>query len=318
MQKIPRLSMPRSAQRPTLLAALACAALAYAAPARANLDDLYNEFDLPVLDPMTGTYGPNGIEIDFMGNVCPNIPAQYVQDPSIDPFYDLQLYEASIGAPVVTASFSCTFDGSITHALWSGGTLPVPLPATGWPRQLHSDGSGNLYLHSGLDRGAASLTGIVPIYKKWIWTQTTPAQSLIIPITAALAARLGVQTKAKYVVLFLATGGNGTGGTRSSSSLPTGTWYMLSYQTGGRPQFTLSNNGPEPITFPAGASGIVTGISPPTAMQCEVTPDCYETLLDNLNDQGYPEPGADGSPFIPIKLPSQLAPGATYTFTAPK
>ena len=65
---------------------LACAAWAYAVPASANPNDLFNEFDLPVLDPATSTYGPNGIEIDFQGNVCPNIPAQYVQDQGIDPF----------------------------------------------------------------------------------------------------------------------------------------------------------------------------------------------------------------------------------------
>jgi hypothetical protein len=291
---------------------LACAASAYTAPANANPHDLYNEFDLPVLDPATNTYGPDGIEIDFAGNVCPNIPAQYVQDAGIDPFYALEEYEISNGGPVVTPTFTCTFDGSITHALWSGGTMPVPLPASGWPIPLHTDVNGNRYLHSGLDRGAASLTGIVPLYKKWIWTQTNPAQSLIIPVTAALAARLGEEKKSQYAALFIATGGGGT----PDANTPTGTWYLLSYQ--GSAQFTLSNHGPDTITLPAGGSGIVTGITPPTQMQCDATPDCYETLLDQLNDQGYPEPGMEGSPFTPIKLPSQLAPGQSFTLKAPK
>jgi hypothetical protein len=318
MYKIQRLCRRHAARRPAFLVALACAAWAYAAPASANLDDLYNTFDLPVLDPATNTYGPSGIEIDFAGNVCPNIPAQYVQDEAIDPFYALEVYETSVGGPVVTPTFSCMYDGSITHALWSGGTMLVPLPATGWPRPLHSDANGNLYLHSGLDKGAASLTGIVPLYKKWIWTQTNPAQSLIVGSPAAIVATVGVQKKNLYAALFVATGGGGTGGTRSSSATPTGTWYLLSYQASARPKFTLSNNGPEAITLTSGGSGMVTGISPPTPTQCQETPDCFETLLDNLNDQGYPEPGAKGSPFLPIKLPSQLAPGATYTFTAPK
>jgi hypothetical protein len=291
--------------------ALACAASAYVIPASANPHDLFNEFDLPVLDPMTNTYGPDGIEIDFQGNVCPNIPAQYVQVAGINPFYALELYEQSIGGPVVTSTFNCTFDGTVTHAQWMGGTMPVPLPATGWPVPLHTDSNGNLYLHSGLDRGAASLTGIVPIYKKWIWTQTNPTQTMIIPVTAALAERLGEQKKAQYAALFIATGG-----TAPDATAPTGTWYLLSYQ--GAAEFTLSNNGPDPITFPAGTSGIVTGITPPTQEQCDETPDCYETLLETLNDQGYPEPGQPGSPFITLKLPSQLNPNQTYTFKAPK
>jgi hypothetical protein len=288
---------------------LACAASVYAAPASANPHDLFNEFDLPVLDPATNTYGPDGIEIDFAGNVCPNIPAQYVQDAGIDPFYALEVYDTRNQLPAVTATFTCSYDGSITHALWSGGTMPVPLPASGWPITLHQDSNGNLYLHSGLDRGAASLTGIVPLYKKWIWTQTNPAQSLIIPVTAALAARLGEDKKPSYAALFVATGATNDGP-------PTGTWYALGYQ--GKAEFTLSNNGPDAITFPAGGSGIVTGIAPPTQEQCDETPNCYDTLLDALNDQGYPEPGEPNSPFIPLKLPSQLAPGQTYTFTAPK
>lgn len=291
-------------------ATLACAALGYAAPASANPHDLFNEFDLPVLDPATHTYGPDGLEIDFQGNVCPNIPAQYVQDAGINPFYALELYETSIGGPVVTSTFTCTYDGTITHALWAGGTIPVPLPAAGWPIPLHTDSSGNRYLHSGLDRGAPSLTGIVPLYKKWIWTQTGQTQSLTIPITAALAHRLGVQTKPLYAAIFIATAG-----AQPDATSPTGTWYMLSYQ--GTPVFTLSNNGPDPITLPAGGSGAVIGIKPPSQTQCDETPDCYETLLDTLNDQGYPEPGQTGSPFTILKLPSQLEPGQTYTFKAP-
>ncbi|HEY1614320.1 MAG TPA: hypothetical protein VGF97_11570 [Rhizomicrobium sp.] len=292
---------------------LACAASLYTVPASANPHDLFNEFDLPVLDPATNTYGPNGIELDFQGNVCPNIPAQYVQVPGINPFYALELYEQSIGGPVVTSTFSCTFDGTITHALWAGGTMVVPLPANGWPVNLHTDTSGNRYLHSGLDEGATSLTGIAPIYKKWVWTQTSPMQTMTIPITAALAARLGEQKKPKYAALFVATGGNGH---RRDATAPTGTWYMLGYQ--GTPQFTLTNNGPDPITLTPGGSGIVTGITPPADAQCQATPDCYESVLETLNDQGYPIPGVLGSPFIPLKLPSQLAPGQAYKFKAPK
>jgi hypothetical protein len=296
--------------------ALACAAWGFAAPASANDHDIFNEFDLPVLDPATNTYGPNGLELDFAGNVCPNIPAQYINVAGIDPFYALELYEASISGPVVPAQFTCTFDGSITHALWSGGTLPVPLPASGWPVQLHTDANGNRYIHSGFDNGYATLTGIVPLYKKWIWTQTTPAQSEIIPITAALAARLGQEKKDQYAAIFLGTGGGGTGGTTTSvAGAPTGTWYLVTYEPGRKVQFRLSNNGPEPITLTSG--GIVMGIAAPTATQCQETPDCYETLLETLNDQGYPEPGVDGSPFTPIKLPSTLEPGGSYVFTAP-
>lgn len=303
-------SKSRSNLRPLCVGlTLACAAWAYSVPASANPHDLFNEFDLPVLDPATSTYGPDGIEIDFAGNVCPNIPAQYVQDPGINPFYALELYEASIGGPVVTSTFTCTFDGSITHAQWMGGTMPVPLPTTGWPIPLHTDASGNRYLHSGLDRGAPSLTGIVPLYKKWIWTQTNPNQTLTIPITAALAKRLEEQKKAQYAALFIATGGKAP-----DATAPTGTWYLLSYQ--GRPLLTLSNKGPDPITLPAGQSGIVTGITPPTPEQCDETPDCYETLLDQLNDQGYPEPGQPGSPFTTIKLPAQLNPGQTFVIKA--
>jgi hypothetical protein len=297
-------------------AALAFAGWGLATPASANDHDIFNEFDLPVLDPATNTYGPNGLELDFAGNVCPNIPAQYINVAGIDPFYALEEYEMSINGPVVPAQFTCTFDGSITHALWSGGTLPVPLPASGWPVNLHTDANGNRYIHSGFDNGYATLTGIVPLYKKWIWTQTNPAQSEIIPITAALAARLGQEKKDQYAAIFLATGGGGTGGTATSvATAPTGTWYLVTYEPGRKVQFRLSNNGPEPITLSSG--GIVMGIAPPSAAQCQLTPDCYETLLETLNDQGYPIPGAEGSPFTPIKLPGVLDPGAAYTFTAP-
>jgi hypothetical protein len=308
--ELPRSSRLSRSLRNSLLCAgltLAAAGSVYTVPAHANLQDVFNEFDYPPLDPATNTYGPNALELDFTGNVCPNIPAQYVQDKGIDPFYALEIYEIDNGGPVVTPTFTCTFDGSITHAQWAGGTLPVPLPA-GWPVTLHKDDNGNLDVHSGFDEGGPSLTGIVPIYKKWIWTQTNPAQSMIIPITAALASRLGVEKKPFYAALFIATGTKGTS--------ETGTWYLLSYQ--GTPEFTLSNNGPELITLPSGKSGILTGIAGPTEEQCEETPNCYETLLDELNDQGYPEPGMEGSPFIQIKVPSQLNPGQTYTFKAPK
>jgi hypothetical protein len=311
MHKLPL--APITARAPALLAALACAAWAYAAPASANDHDLFNEFDLPVLDPATNTYGPDGIEIDFAGNVCPDIPAQYVQDAGIDPFYALELYDISINVPATTAIFNCTFDGSITHAQWLGGTMPVPLPATGWPIPLHTE-NGQLYLHSGLDEGYATLTGIVPLYKKWLWNQTNPPQSLIIPVTAALAAHLGAEKKDQYAAIFVRTG---TQGGKSIDTPPTGTWYLTTYPAGNgrRTKFTLSNNGPEPITLASG--GIVTGLTPPTQAQCQQTPDCYQLLLDSLNDQGFPEPGAANSPFTPLKLPSQLSPGQSYTFTAP-
>ncbi|HEX4077291.1 MAG TPA: hypothetical protein VHX61_00245 [Rhizomicrobium sp.] len=292
--------------------ALATAASVYAGPASANYQDLFNKHDMPLLDPATNTYGPNGIEIDFQGDVCSNIPAQYVDRVGTDPFYALAVYEQTIGGPVVTPSFSCSFDGTITHALWSGGTMPVPLPATGWPVPLHADIDGNLYVHSSLDEGTPSLTGIQPLYRKWIWTQTNPAQSLIVPDLAAMDAAEGVQKKPKYAVLFIQTGGTG----QPDADTPTGSWYLLSYQ--GSPKFTLSNNGLDPISLPVGQSGIVTGVAGPSEEQCEKTPDCYQTILETLNDQGYPEPGTEGSPFTPIKLPSQLAPGQTYTFKAPK
>jgi len=307
-------SRPSSLKKWLLCAGLtlACAASSLPAFAQQNPHDLYNEFDLPVLDPQTNTYGPNGIAIDFSGNVCANIPAQYIYDAGIDPFYALYEYEISIGGTAVPPTFTCTYDSNtnITQALWSGGTMLVPLPASGWPIPLHTDANGNRYLHSGLDRGAATLTGIIPLYKTWIWTQTGQTQSMIIPITAALATRLGAEKKPLYAALFVATGA-------TANSAPTGTWYMLGYEKTGKPQFTLTNNGPDAITLPSGGSGIVTGIAPPTDEQCDVTPNCYDTVLDTLNDQGYPEPGEEGSRFIPLKLPSQLAPGQTYTFTAP-
>lgn len=291
-----------------------CAGLAFAAaatvtsvPASANFQDVFNEWDYAPLDPATNTYGPDGLELDFVGNMCANIPAQYVQDVGIDPFYALEVYEQSIGGPQVTPTFTCTFDGSITHALWAGGTLPVPLPSSGWPVQLHMDDNGHLDIHSGFDVGSPSLTGLVPIYKKFIWTQTNPAQSMIIPITAALASRLGVEKKPQYAALFIATGDGKT-------TPETGTWYLMSYERAA--EFNLSNNGPNTITLPAGKSGILTGLTGPSEEQCEATPNCYETLLDQLNDQGYPEPGQPGSPFKIIKLPSQLTSGQVFKIRA--
>jgi hypothetical protein len=297
-------------------------AMAAAAPVHAiangnaveNYQTLFNEFDLPVLDPATNTFGPNAIELVFMGDVCANIPAQYVFDNGIDPFYALEEYEAEVGGPQVTPTFTCTFDGTNSHAQWAGGTLPVPLPpyaqppAIGWPIPLHHDNNGNLYVHSGINYGITSLTGLIPLYKQWIWTQTSPAQSMIIPVTGVLDYVQAPEKNPSYAALFIGAAG---------VAMPeTGTWYLLSYQ--GTPEFTLSNNGPDTITLPAGESGIVTGIKGPTQEQCAVTPNCYETLLDQLNDQGYPEPGMEGSPFTPLKLPSQLAPGQTYTFKVKK
>jgi hypothetical protein len=194
MNMIPRIpTLVAAARSSTVLAALACVALAYIAPARANDHDNENEFDLPVKDPMTNTYGPNGFEIDFQGNVCAEIPAQYVQDAGVDPFYANELYEQENSLPFTPAAFNCTFDGTISHATWSGDALPVPLPApgpNGWPVNLHTE-NGQYFMHSGLDEGYATLNDLLPIYKKWLWTQTNPPQSLIVPVTAALAARVG-------------------------------------------------------------------------------------------------------------------------------
>jgi hypothetical protein len=125
-----------------------------------------------------------------------------------------------------------------------------------------------------------------------------------------MGAAVGVQKKSQYAVLFIQTGGAG----QPDASTPTGSWYLLSYQ--GAPQFTLTNNGPDPISLPAGLSGIVTGIAGPTEQQCEIKPDCYQTMLETLNDQDYPEPGMKGSPFKAIKLPTELAPGQRFTFKA--
>ncbi|HEX3665664.1 MAG TPA: hypothetical protein VHU23_10575 [Rhizomicrobium sp.] len=110
---------------------LAASASIHAGPASANLRDLFNKHDMPLLDPATNTYGPNGLDIVFPGDVCAYIPAQYLDKVGTDPFYALEVYEQSIGGPVVQPSFSCSFDGTNSHAVWSGGTIPVPLPATG-------------------------------------------------------------------------------------------------------------------------------------------------------------------------------------------
>jgi hypothetical protein len=292
--------------------ALAAATSIYAGSANANNHDLFNKHDMPLKDPATNTYGPNGLDIVFQGNVCANIPAQYLDRAGTDPFYALEIYEQSIGGPEVAPSFSCVFDGTNSHAVWSGGEIPVPLPETGWPAPLHADSNGNLYLHSSLDQGTPSLTGIQPIYRQWLWTQTNPPQSLIVPSLGAMSTKVGVQKKPQYAVLFIQTGGNGQRDTKT----PTGSWYLLSYQ--GTPEFTLTNNGPDTISLPAGESGIVTGIAGPTEQQCEITPNCYQTMLETLNDQGYPEPGMEGSPFTPVSLPSQLAPGQSYKFKARK
>jgi hypothetical protein len=285
-----------------------CSAPVYANPngqGAENMETLFNEFDLPVLDPATHTYGPNGIELVFPGNVCANLPAQYVWDQGVDPFAALYGYEQSINGPLVTPTYVCQFDGTNSHATWTGGTLPVPLPTSGWPVPLHHDAAWNLYVHSGFNEGITSQMGITPLYKQWLWTQTTQPQSQFISVIGVLEYKPVPEKNTIYAAIFIGA---------EDKAQSTGTWYMLGYH--GTPEFTLTNTGPDTITLPAGQSGIVTGIQGPTQEQCDVTPNCFQTLLDQLNDQGYPEPGMEGSPFTPLKLPSQLAPGQTYTFKA--
>jgi hypothetical protein len=296
-----------------VLAATVCAAFAHTAPSMAAVNNyppsvIINGSIAPMLDPATNTYGPNAIETVYAGNVCANIPAQYVQDEGPDTFWALWQYEQSIGGTPVTPGFNCTFDGSASHAQWYGGTLPYPAPSKGWPLPLPLDPNNNEPLfHVGGNSGSA-INNLQPLYQNLIWTQTGTVQSVMVPMAAAQAVSVSQTGNNMYAVIYLVT-------TVNNSTV--GTWYETPYaasRNAKQAKFRLANNGPQ--TIPLVSGGIVTGITPPTPQQCAITPNCYQVLLDALNNQGFPPPGSQGSPFTPIKLPAQLAPGATYTFAA--
>ena len=150
--------MPSSLIRLTrlMLASAAVAALTGAGTARAqDLPDVFNEWDVPSLDPLTNSFGPTGIQMIFSGNAIADgcLQAQVTADATINPFYAEQIWmnpngggqahHTSIVYDVNTNQTVVTLSG--TKALLvpppPSGTFPGPTDGNniqGYPLSYHS------------------------------------------------------------------------------------------------------------------------------------------------------------------------------------
>jgi hypothetical protein len=298
-------------------ASFAIAALAFATPALAQAD-LFNEWDVPTLDPGTNTFGPTGMEFDFQGDATGCIPAQLTNVTLTNPWYAYTQWPHGGG----TSGYQqATYNGTITTVIMYGPPLPVPAIAPGQGFQGPTDGNGSTSsYHVGLNTGFGSACVNNPLIKKrWIWTDPNNPNNVQyqdVPVTASKWSGLGESKqnfkKGKGAVLYVET----------NAPAYTGTWYWVAYvpaRNGKPPSFTLTNNGPYTITL--GNAGIVIGLGLPTDKKCLKTPTCPDNqeILDSLNNSGFPVNGQANSPLTPLpKLNgAAMAPGQSLTVQAP-
>jgi hypothetical protein len=303
-----------------LLASVALAALT-AAPAKAQpyYADLFNEWDIPTLDPATNSFGPTGMQFVYQGNATGCIPAQVTADALINPWYANQIWVA--GNPHAHHT-SITYDSGLneTFVTLSGGALPVPAPHdTGhggtFPGPTWGNASGQTSYHVGEDEGYEAECPNNPLTnKRWVWNKHHIIQYGNIPfVDTSWEGQTNKENikLAQAAVLYVET-----------IKPDTGTWHWITYvppQDGTAPVFLLTNNGTDPLTL--GPAGIQTGLRQPTDPKCLRTPKCKENEanLDRLNNTYYPVPQLPGSPLAPLPQLNgmTLLPGQSVEISPP-
>ena len=284
-----------------LLASVALAALT-AAPARAQpyYADLFNEWDIPSLDPATNSFGPTGMQFVYQGNATGCIPAQITADTLTNPWYANQVWVA--GNPHARND-TIRYDAGAnqTYVTLSGGALMVPAPHdTGhggtFPGPTWGNASGQTSYHVGENQGYEAECPNNPlINKRWVWKKHHVTQYGNIPFVNTTWEGQVTKENIKLVkaaVIYVET-----------TNPDTGTWHQVEYappQDGTAATFLLTNNGAAALTL--GPVGIETGLPQPTDPKCLKTPKCKENQanLDTLNNNFYPVPQLPGSPLVAV------------------
>jgi len=305
-------------------AAIVALALAVATPARAQ-SDLGNEWDVPSKDPATNTFGPTGMEFDYLGDATGCIPPQDPNDWLTNPWYAYTVYLNV--APSGPIHIAYDANANLTRVTEPINGLPLPVPAlapnSGFKGPTDGNGATSSY-HVGLVNSFLSACKNNPIVKKrWIWAGASYPNNIQyqdIPV-AATNWVTGEQEKLNWkkgraAVIYLET--VNTQGVSTS-----GTWSYESYippDDGTPVTFLISNYSGYSITF-ANDNGIVAGLPLPKDSKCQKTPKCVENqqILDTLNNQYFPVYGQQGSPFTALPQLSgyTLAPGQSITIQAP-
>jgi hypothetical protein len=297
-------SLVASSRHAALIAALLASALALAAPAHAQQcngcgPELGNGWYSPV---------PNatGFEFDFAGDQTGVIPQQVQGDTTTNAF-------AVLGASTITVTYD--IPAQLTRVIFSGLALPDPVP-NGWKGPDHACvvGGPGTY-HFGLNGGwqAANqnagyfsrLPMSSPVAAYWI---TNQGPSSVQTLTASWVGKFSKKNALRWAAVYTQT------------TECAGMWQMVAYSppAGGKAlEIKLTNGGTAPITI--GTTGYELGFSPPNDPACRKSPQCpaNQAVLDSLNDEGFPIPGAPGSKFIPVKTPKKvIQPGQSFTFEA--
>jgi len=273
----------------SLATALLCAGLA--APIHANAaaigggsSELWNGWQPPYAT------GATAFEVDFTGNQTATIPAQITNDPMINPFYALFLYN---GSPVNPTTITYDAAANLTRVVFSGGALPNPVPA-GWAGPYHEECGAPTY-HFGLNGGSPGSQ--TPVSMHWIHS------GISTPVSVLMGTWAGTFRKndtALYAALYTETAQCSAGG-----------WQLIPYaeRDGVAVKINLTNAGPAAVTV--GTTGYETGIATPADAQCLKTPACQanQIALDQLNDEHYPMPGEPGSPLTALTVDKTLQPG---------
>lgn len=269
-----------------------CAALSTPAVAAQNGagccgGELWNGWEPPAA-------GATSFEIDFAGDQTATIPTQVTNDPMINPFYALFLYN---GSPVGTTTVTYDPVANVTRVIFSGGALPNPVPA-GWPGPTHVVDGANTY-HFGLNGGYGS--GLTPSSMHWIFHGHVFPTSVL---TASWAGTFQVNDTVKWAGFYTETAGAGG-------------WQLIPYaaQEGAPVNIRITNGGTMPETV--GNTGYELGLPTPTDVQCQNTPACQanKVALDQLSDEHYPIPGEPNSPFTPVKVDRTLQPGESVVLS---
>lgn len=271
--------------------------------------DMLNGFEVPALDP-TGQCGATGLEYDFSGNVTGQIPLQDSTDPNTNPFYALSLVEPSLPANPISVTYNSV--ANLTRVVFSGGPLPLIAPPGYSPPQYEPIVPGPLTYHTGMIVGMdyAPLKQLQSL--EWLYSCNGVQSSTPLPVLSIKTDRPLVENvspaKLQYAGVFVQTA-NGV----------TGQWSLTAYKyaKGKNPVFDVTNYGKFPVTITL--AGIVLGLPVSQTKDCLENAACPENqaLLDQLNAQYDPAPGRAGSPYMIVKLPGTLKPGATFKLKAP-
>ncbi|HTZ71527.1 MAG TPA: hypothetical protein VMB71_12810, partial [Acetobacteraceae bacterium] len=188
-----QISATLSGRRLAMLASAAMAALAFAAPARAQqgLADFFNEWDTPTLDPQTNSFGPTGIQMVFAGDAISDgcLPPQVTADSLINPFYAWQVWAFGGGHAHHTSVIYDITDNEtlVTMSNTVPLIVPPPIPGSGFPGPTDGNGSGGHTYHSGLNQGYPGNCATNPqVKKRWIWKRHHTIQYQDIPFVQSV------------------------------------------------------------------------------------------------------------------------------------